>query len=570
MLPVPLANAMGGGGDDVNATVFVGHGGAGAAKKAMASQGGGKDDHAFLVSRQSAGGTGGGSSSGTNPRWKVRLPETLSSTHQSMAISPDGRYLAAGSVNGTCFLWEWAAGEDNLIKVWKAHYRPVTCLVFDKDDGSTLFSAGEDGVVNAWCVLDLVDQDNNNQQSSIHPFQTWSEHHLPVTSLCILPGSGRGSTRLVSSSLDRNLIIMELGGMADIKSLDGASGGGARTLGRMCLPSGLHTVVTDSSCERMYGGGADGNIYCVDLCKHAIHETLDGAGTVVNVSQGNSDAFVSLNGAGGGSYVAGNFESLLAGSHVLPSTAAPLSTGLSTDQNKYVSELKGHVKAVTSLALLDPSDLSSANSGGKALLASGSNDGTLRIWDLHSRSCVKVLKPWSSSSEGISITSSASSSSATSPPITAIIAVPKSSLSSNGGTLALSSVSSTAAPLAKFNSGSKRGNDPASLFKPLKRFVRGTSTVDSGNGNAESLESAPILWPRRDNSYVQFWESPIKSSEESMPRKRAKLSNVGGNDDRAADKVEIARLQKALEESQAVIERWQTVNNQLVAKLKNK
>lgn len=548
---VPLANMLGGGGDDINSSLFVGHGGAGS---------GGRDDHAFLLSAGS-GNSGGGS---TNPRWKVRLPETLSSTPQSLAVSPCGRYLAAGSINGTCFLWEWTNDEDNLVKVWKAHYRPVTCLAFDKDDGATLFTGGEDGVVNAWCLLDLVDNDG---PESIHPFRTWSEHHLPVTSLCILPGSGRGSTRLVSSSLDRNLILMEVGGTSGSGNDNLMDGSGARTLARMCLPSGLHTVITDSSCRRLYGGGADGNIYCVDLCRHAIQETLGSAGTFVNVNQGvSSDAFLSQRGMGGG-----DFESLLSGSHLLSSTvASAASTGLSTDQGKYVSELKGHVKAVTSLALLDPADLaSSSSSGGKtALLASGSNDGTLRIWDLHSRSCVKVLRPWSTSSEGKSLASASSASSC--PPVTGIIAVPKSSLTSHGGsTLAMSSASSSIATV-RSSSGGRRGNaqgDLASLFKPLKRFVRGTSVVnpDGNNGKSlSSLECTPLLWPRRDESYVRFWEEP----NDTLPRKMARTSEDSGDGGGANDKAEIARLSKALAESQTVIERWQAVNNQLVSKLK--
>lgn len=541
LIPVPLTRMCGGGGDDANASVFVGHGGGGGETKSTAAQG--KDDHAFLLSRH-AGGASTGSSS--NPRWKVRLPEALSPTHQSMAVSPDGRYLAAGSTNGTCFLWEWTAGEDNLVKVWKAHYRPVTCLAFDKDDGATLFTAGEDGVVNAWCLLDLVDQDcqssSGGGSNAIHPFRTWSEHHLPVTSLCVLPGSGCGSTRLVSSSLDRNLILMELGGTNNSsKEFDGS--GGARTLARMCLPSGLHSVISDSTSGRLYGAGSDGNIYCIDLDGHAIHETLDGAGTLVNVNQ-----------IGTKSGTRGDFDSLLSGSHVTPASVNP-SAGMSTDQNKYVSELKGHVKAVRSLALLDPTDLaaSSANLKATPLLASGSEDGTIRIWDLRSRSCVKVLRPWSPSSEGVSIASASASSA--SPPITCLIAVPKSSLTSTGSTLAISSV------------GFGRGNqgDFASIFKPLKRFVRGTSVVNSRDDSGSGEDCAPMILPRRDGISAVFWGNGV-SIGSPQPSKKAKTSL----DDSANDKVEIARLRKELEESQAVIERWQTVNNQLMLKLKSK
>ncbi|KAL3758540.1 hypothetical protein ACHAWU_008294 [Discostella pseudostelligera] len=575
LVPVPCTTLLGGGGDDVNTTVFVGHGG---------TVGGNKDDHAFLVSGQSTssssnvgssgiGGTdGAGSSSslsGSNPRWKVRLPVTLSSTPQSMAVSPDGRYLVAGSTTGTCYLWEWACGdEDNLIKVWKAHYRSVSCVAFDKDDGATIFTAGEDGVVNAWCFIDLIDVDNNHHgsgtsgSSTVHPFQTWSEHHLPVTSLCVLPGSGRGSTRLVSSSLDRSLIIMELGGNTNNSSHVDSNdvGGGARTLARMCLPSGLHTVITDSSAGRLYGGCADGNIYCVDLCKHALHSTLEGAaGTFVNVNQSGSDVYVSQ-----GVSTSDAMGDLLSGMHVLPASATP---GPAIDQTKYISVLRGHVKAVTSLALIDPSNLASISSGGTALLASGSNDGTLRIWDLHSRSCLKVLRPWSPSSEGLNITSPTSATA--SPPIVAIVAASKSSLTSHGSTLALS----VTAPTSRISSGGGRkkhtSGDLASLFKPLKRFVRGTSLVRHGDDDEVLLPSlcAPILWPRRDELSVHYWDDNAWN-DSSMRRKRARSLQAEESESATTDKIEIARLQKALAESQTIIERWQTVNNQLVSKLK--
>jgi hypothetical protein len=74
-----------------------------------------------------------------------------------------------------------------------------------------------------------------------------------------------------------------------------------------------------------------------------------------------------------------------------------------------------------------------------------------------------------------------------------------------------------------------------------------------------------MILPRRDGISAVFWGNGV-SIGSPQPSKKAKTSL----DDSANDKVEIARLRKELEESQAVIERWQTVNNQLMLKLKSK
>ena len=345
-----------------------------------------------------------------------------------------------------------------------------------------MFTGGEDGVVNAWSLLDLVEEEEASngprQQRRIHPFRTWSEHHLPVSSLCVLMGSGAGCPRLVSSSLDRHLIFMEVGcgdSAGGGKSVDGS--GGARTLARMCLPSGLHCVIADSLSGRLFAAGADGNIYCVDIDRYAIHETMDGAsgGNIVHVDQ-NLKSFGL------------DFESIMSGNHIMQQHT----TAAFSDQTKYVSELKGHTKAVLSLALLDPSDLAStpASTKSTSLLASGSQDGTVRIWDLRSRSCVKVLRPWAPSSDGLSITTSAASA-ASSPPVTSLIAVPKSSLISNAGSLNISSIRAQ-------SSKRSHSSDIASIFKPLKRFVRGSSVLHGKDGDMEAHadECCVVLLPQ--------------------------------------------------------------------------
>ena len=147
----------------------------------------------------------------------------------------------------------------------------------NNDNGATLFTVGEDRVVNVWCVLDLADQERGavaGGSAVVRPLAAWAEYQLAMISLYVLPGSGHGSTRVVSSLLGRNVIIVELGGLAEGTLRNGSGGGTARTLARLCLPSGLRILVADTTCERLYGGGADGTIYCIEKCHDANQETM--------------------------------------------------------------------------------------------------------------------------------------------------------------------------------------------------------------------------------------------------------------------------------------------------------
>ena len=77
-----------------------------------------------------------------------------------------------------------------------------------------LFAAGEDIVVNAWCVLDLVDQERSaalEVTASGCPSATSAEQQSPVTLLYVLSDSGHR----VLLSLDHSVIVMELGGPVD-------------------------------------------------------------------------------------------------------------------------------------------------------------------------------------------------------------------------------------------------------------------------------------------------------------------------------------------------------------------
>ncbi len=76
---------------------------------------------------------------------------------------------------------------------------------------------------------------------------------------------------------------------------------------------------------------------------------------------------------------------------------------------------------------------------------------------------------------------------------------------------------------------------------------------------------APILWPRRDESFAKYWEKLILTNDRAIASSRKRTRGPSMRD----EKDEVKRLREELAESRRVIERWQAVNNQLVAKLKS-
>ena len=159
--------------------------------------------HAMLLSSgEGASANSVGSGGGSTLKWKCRLPEFMEA---GLHISPHSpSHIFGGGRSGRAYVWS-TFQNGALLKVWQAHYRPVTSISFSSCGGFVL-TGGADGVVHLWNLLDLVSESSDVLHSDdINPVHTWSEHHLPVSALHSLP-----SNRAISVSLDRQLIIMEL------------------------------------------------------------------------------------------------------------------------------------------------------------------------------------------------------------------------------------------------------------------------------------------------------------------------------------------------------------------------
>lgn len=251
----------------------------------------------------------------------------------------------------------------------------VTCLAFS-DSGALLVTGGEDTLVNAWLLADVLDATAgqamqvcgvgadwrglrlrvcmavaalisccpprshlqpqtqtprllpghhcNTQMGGplLQPLASWSDHTLPVT--CLAVGAGDAGAVVASGSLDRTV---------KLRRLTGGAGGGL--LRSVPLPSPVHSLALDPGEHAIYAGTATGTIYQVSLV-------------------GGSAAGAGLQ-DGGAATAAGS----------CPHPA-----------------MEGHSQAVTCLEFTPDA----------AHLVSGSLDASVRVWELRSRQQVRLLQ----------------------------------------------------------------------------------------------------------------------------------------------------------------------------------
>lgn len=181
----------------------------------------------------------------TQPEFKSYPVEPIG----PLACTSDGSYVVGGGVSGRLYIWEVASGR--LLRVWAGHYKAITCLVFS-DDESLLISGADDGFVNVWPllrVLDLPEDGGAQGKMQVSYLYTWSGHTLGITGLFC--GCGGSSAIIVSCSFDTLCKVWSL-----------ASGSLLRTIK---FPTAINAVVLDPGEYSLYAGSADGRIFVAAL-----------------------------------------------------------------------------------------------------------------------------------------------------------------------------------------------------------------------------------------------------------------------------------------------------------------
>lgn len=428
--------------------------------------------------------------------WKCRLPE--SELTAGMIVSPCGSYIVGGGASGSCFVWSSLGG--NLLKTFKAHYRSCTCLAWS-DCGRYLVTGGADGMIHLFPLVNLVDLASRKSKRSITPLHTWSVHHFPVT--CLSPMDGG---RMASAAQDGQVVVIELFSKATIVTIK--------------LPYGVESLTHYDS--RIYAGSKRGTIYSIDINAYAMHQTEKQGATLPKKVRREKQAF------------------LVAEEKVFGKKTMDENETLDTYQSEWI----GHEHPVSSIAVV-VEDM-------KERLVSGDSIGQVRIWDIESRTCLNVIKPWSSTLGS----SQEKVKDSQQHPIASISVLQQPSESTKSGMFATPTSSST-----------KGQSNITNLLPPLQKYAL-DQTSEDGNDHTTPI---PFLKPSQTPENLQYWQARTFTRKRRAKQMDTSIKTNHEKERELQDaQNEIEILQQELQKKADEISRWEKVNNKLMMKLKSK
>lgn len=500
--------------------------------------------------------------------WKCRLPE--SNLTAGLLVSPCGQYIVGGGSTGTLYVYQAIGGL--LLATVKAHYRAISVLAWSSCQ-RCLVTGGDDGMIHVYLLSQLVQQQlypthqssQNNTNRSVRPLCSWSKHQLPVTSLVTLP-----SGRMVSGGQDGQVLVLELFSHRIVAQLQVPSPvtcltatGAVDTANRRCRTSGQQLMV----------GCQSGIIHIIDLDQYAVHMNIAQTGVM---------------------------------------TAGNNNKNNQHSSSSYLAELRGHDRAVTALAIVPNGAAPLKHSTGDAttttnnnmdadslLLVSGDRSGMVRIWDVPSRLCLRVVTPWSTTT----ITTIGSTATAPSGPtepfgatssaqhaVTSIVVLQEpvddqavdaslfasaAETNSNGSSANLSGVGRSQKKLQQQHLASK-------LITPLQKFssdqplshavtVVGIRTTRKRLLGSNDHNGGTLLAGNNDSSLQQRQRLDLVHAVLDHCKKKSKNRPNATTEEtlntEADTTNELQRARAELEQAKATIARWEAVNNRLLERL---
>jgi pre-rRNA-processing protein IPI3 len=249
----------------------------------------------------------------------------------SVVCDPCGTYLIAGTKKGWLYCWELSTG--NLLYSWQGHFKSITKLMFS-GCGNYCISSSEDGAIKVWELATIIGDFNSGslKRQMIQPYRSWNPHTLAIKDFTVI---GVVSTfRVVSCSIDKTIV------MFDVHS--------NKQCYRAAFPQPLESLCVNVSQDIVFSGASNGDIYLLDLSIAAIGISAAHAKIIVQDNI-HSNGYKNSN----------------------------------DSQSTNTITMSGHTRAVTALAASIDNNT----------IVSVSMDGSMRVWDILSRQCLKDIKP---------------------------------------------------------------------------------------------------------------------------------------------------------------------------------